>query len=99
MGCEEIAREAIEGGGHWIEIGKPPYQKRGNGVQSAPLEKAFPDRTTLADMKTVWIPEPREVKMAAKAGADGNSLFWGVQTTLLLLSYALRSAHKYGGSV
>ena len=57
------------------------------------MRKAFPDRTILADMKTVDTGA-MEVEMAAKAGADVVIVLGSADDSTLL--DALRSAHKYG---
>jgi 3-hexulose-6-phosphate synthase/6-phospho-3-hexuloisomerase len=57
------------------------------------MKKAFPDRTILADMKTVDTGA-MEVEMAAKAGADIVIVLGSADDSTLL--DALRSAHKYG---
>ena len=57
------------------------------------MRKAFPDRTILADMKTVDTGA-MEVEMAAKAGADIVIVLGSADDSTLL--DALRSAHKYG---
>ena len=88
----EIAREAIAGGADWIEIGTPLIKSEGmNAIRT--MRKAFPDRTILADMKTVDTGA-MEVEMAAKAGADIVIVLGSADDSTLL--DALRSAHKYG---
>ncbi len=57
------------------------------------MRKAFPDRTILADMKTVDTGA-MEVEMAAKAGSDIVIVLGSADDSTLL--DALRSAHKYG---
>lgn len=57
------------------------------------MRKAFPDRTILADMKTVDTGA-MEVEMAAKAGADVVIVLGSADDSTVLDS--LRSAHKYG---
>lgn len=57
------------------------------------MRKAYPDRTILADMKTVDTGA-MEVEMAAKAGADVVIVLGSADDSTLL--DALRSAHKYG---
>ncbi len=63
----QIAREAGNSV-DWIEVGTPLIKSEGlESVREA--KKAFPDRTILADMKTMDTGS-FEVEMAAKAGAD-----------------------------
>lgn len=57
------------------------------------MRKAFPDRTILADMKTVDTGA-MEVEMAAKAGADVVIILGSADDSTIL--DGLRSAHKYG---
>jgi 3-hexulose-6-phosphate synthase/6-phospho-3-hexuloisomerase len=62
-----VAREAIAGGVDWIEAGTPLI--KAEGLQSVrELKAAFPDRTIVADMKTMDAGRV-EVEYAAKAGA------------------------------
>lgn len=88
----EIAKEAIIGGADWIEIGTPLIKSEGMDAIRT-MRKAFPDRTILADMKTVDTGAI-EVEMAAKAGADVVIVLGSADDSTLL--DALRSAHKYG---
>lgn len=88
----EIAKEAIAGGADWIEIGTPLIKSEGMDAIRT-MRKAFPDRTILADMKTVDTGAI-EVEMAAKAGADVVIVLGSADDSTLL--DALRSAHKYG---
>jgi len=88
----EIAREAIAGGADWIEIGTPLIKSEGMDAIRT-MRKAFPDRTILADMKTVDTGA-MEVEMAAKAGADVVIVLGSADDSTVL--DALRSAHKYG---
>ncbi|WP_240664491.1 3-hexulose-6-phosphate synthase [Methanosarcina sp. MSH10X1] len=88
----EIAKEAIAGGADWIEIGTPLIKSEGMDAIRT-MRKAYPDRTILADMKTVDTGA-MEVEMAAKAGADVVIVLGTADDSTLL--DALRSAHKYG---
>ncbi|HHV24472.1 MAG: bifunctional hexulose-6-phosphate synthase/ribonuclease regulator [Methanosarcina sp.] len=88
----EIAKEAIAGGADWIEIGTPLIKSEGMDAIRT-MRKAFPDRTILADMKTVDTGA-MEVEMAAKAGSDIVIVLGSADDSTLL--DALRSAHKYG---
>ncbi|MGI5990851.1 MAG: 3-hexulose-6-phosphate synthase [Methanosarcina sp.] len=88
----DIAKEAIAGGADWIEIGTPLIKSEGMDAIRT-MRKAFPDRTILADMKTVDTGA-MEVEMAAKAGADVVIVLGSADDSTLL--DALRSAHKYG---
>ncbi len=88
----EIARDAVVGGVDWIEIGTPLIKSEGMDAIRK-MRKAFPDRTILADMKTIDVGAI-EVEMAAKAGADVVIVLGSADDSTVL--DALRSAHKYG---
>jgi len=88
----EIAREAVIGGVDWIEIGTPLIKSEGMSAIRK-MRKAFPDRTILADMKTIDTGAI-EVEMAAKAGADVVIILGSADDSTIL--DAIRSAHKYG---
>jgi 3-hexulose-6-phosphate synthase/6-phospho-3-hexuloisomerase len=63
----EVAREAVAGGADWVEAGTPLIKAEGlNAVRT--LKAEFPDRTIVADMKTMDAGRT-EVESAAKAGA------------------------------
>ncbi len=64
----KVAEAAIEGGADWLEIGTPLIKSEGmNAVRH--VRKLFPDRTLIADMKTMDAGRA-EMEMAAKAGAN-----------------------------
>lgn len=63
----QIAKEA-SGSVDWVEVGTPLIKSE--GLESVRrIKKAFPDKTILADMKTMDAGS-FEAEMAAKAGAD-----------------------------
>jgi 3-hexulose-6-phosphate synthase/6-phospho-3-hexuloisomerase len=63
----EVAREAVAGGADWVEAGTPLIKAEGlNAVRT--LKAEFPDKTIVADMKTMDAGRT-EVEYAAKAGA------------------------------
>jgi 3-hexulose-6-phosphate synthase/6-phospho-3-hexuloisomerase len=63
----QVAREAVAGGCDWVEAGTPLIKAEGlNAVRE--LKAAFPERTIVADMKTMDAGRV-EVEYAAKAGA------------------------------
>ena len=64
----EVAAEAVAGGCDWVEAGTPLIKAEGISAVRA-LKAAFPDRTIVADMKTMDAGRA-EVECAAKAGAD-----------------------------
>jgi 3-hexulose-6-phosphate synthase / 6-phospho-3-hexuloisomerase len=62
-----VAAEAVAGGADWVEAGTPLIKSEGlRAVRE--LKSAFPDRTIVADMKTMDAGRT-EVEYAAKAGA------------------------------
>jgi 3-hexulose-6-phosphate synthase/6-phospho-3-hexuloisomerase len=64
----QVAAEAVAGGVDWIEAGTPLIKSEGlRAVRE--LKSAFPDRTIVADMKTMDAGRT-EVEYATKAGAD-----------------------------
>ena len=64
----KVAEKAIEGGADWLEIGTPLIKSEGmNAVRH--FRKLFPDKTLIADMKTMDAGRA-EMEMAAKAGAN-----------------------------
>jgi len=64
----QVAREAVAGGADWLEAGTPLIKAEGLAAVRA-LKSEFPDRTVVADMKTMDAGRV-EVEYAAKAGAD-----------------------------
>ena len=87
-----IAKEAVEGGVDWIEAGTPLIKSEGVDVIRQ-LKAALPDRTILADMKTMDTGAI-EVEMAAKAGADIIIILGGADNSTI--KDAVRAARKYG---
>ncbi len=63
-----IAEEAVLGGANWLEVGTPLIKNHGM-VAIKTLKSRFPDKTVVADMKTMDTGD-LEVEMAAKNGAD-----------------------------
>jgi 3-hexulose-6-phosphate synthase/6-phospho-3-hexuloisomerase len=63
-----VATEAVAGGADWIEAGTPLIKSEGLKAVSE-LRRLFPERTIVADMKTMDAGRA-EVEYAAKAGAD-----------------------------
>ncbi len=64
----QIAKESVEGGVDWIEIGTPLIKSEGLQIIRQ-MKKAHPKKTIVADMKTMDTGA-LEVEIAAKAGAD-----------------------------
>lgn len=88
----QIAREAVEGGADWIEAGTILIKSEGMQAVRA-LKAAFPDRTILADMKTIDTGG-LEVEMATKSGADIIMMLGSADDSTIL--DARRAADKYG---
>ncbi len=63
-----VAEEAVAGGADWVEAGTPLIKSEGLRAVSE-LRRLFPDRTIVADMKTMDAGRA-EVEYAAKAGAN-----------------------------
>ncbi|MEE9605078.1 MAG: 3-hexulose-6-phosphate synthase, partial [Candidatus Scalindua sp.] len=63
-----VAKEAVDGGADWIEVGTPLIKSEGlNSVRV--LREEFPSTAIVADMKTMDAGR-METEIAAKAGAD-----------------------------
>ena len=88
----KIAKEAVEGGADWIEVGTPLIKSEGMNAVRA-LKREFPNRTIVADMKTVDTGS-LEVEMAAKAGAGVVMLLGTADDSTIIES--IRTAHQYG---
>ncbi|MFA4992153.1 MAG: 3-hexulose-6-phosphate synthase [Candidatus Omnitrophota bacterium] len=64
----KCAEEAVAGGADWLEAGTPLIKSEGlDAVRT--LRRKFPNKTIVADMKTMDAGRA-EVEIAAKAGAD-----------------------------
>ncbi len=68
----EIGHQAVDGGVDWIEAGTPLIKSEGlKSVEE--LDQNFPNKTIVADMKTMDTGE-LEVSLAGEAGADVVSI-------------------------
>ncbi|MHA1695083.1 MAG: 3-hexulose-6-phosphate synthase [Candidatus Helarchaeota archaeon] len=91
----QIAKEAVEGGVDWIEVGTPLIKSEGmNAVRT--LKKEFPDHKIVADMKIMDVGS-LEVEMASKAGAD-IVIILGVSDNSTILE-AVEAGKKYGSQI
>ncbi|WP_321420850.1 3-hexulose-6-phosphate synthase [uncultured Methanomethylovorans sp.] len=88
----QIAKEAVEGGVDWIEVGTPLIKSEGMEAVRV-LKKAFPQKIILADMK-VTDTGAIEVEMASKAGADIVMVLAGADDSTII--EAVKAAKKYG---
>ncbi|WYM91557.1 orotidine 5'-phosphate decarboxylase / HUMPS family protein [Methanolobus sp. ZRKC3] len=87
-----MARESVEGGADWIEVGTPLIKSEGMDAIRH-IREAFRDRTIVADMK-IADTGAMEVEMAAKAGANIVVILGSVDDSTVLES--VRAAKKYG---
>ena len=90
-----IGKEAVEGGADWVEAGTPLLKSEGAEAIRA-LRKAFPDRTIVADMKTMDVGG-FEVEIAVKAGADVVTVM-GLSDDATI-SESVLMARRYGAKV
>lgn len=91
----QIAREAVDGGADWIEAGTPLIKSEGVEIVRE-LKRTFPDRTLVADMKTIDVGGA-EVEIAAKSGADVVVVL-GLSSDPTVTE-AVLSARQYGAKV
>lgn len=91
----QIASEAVAGGAEWIEAGTPLIKSEGVEIVRR-LKKAFPDRTIVADMKTIDVGGA-EVEIAAKSGADVVVVL-GLSSDPTITE-AVLSARQYGAKI
>lgn len=64
----EVGKKAVEGGAEWVEAGTPLIKSEGlSSVEK--LDQSFPDKTIVADMKTMDTGK-LEFGLAGKAGAE-----------------------------
>ncbi|HEC81268.1 MAG TPA: 3-hexulose-6-phosphate synthase [Thermoplasmatales archaeon] len=91
----QIAKEAVDGGADWIEAGTPLIKSEGMEAVRA-LKQRFPDKTIVADMKTMDTGA-LETEMAAKAGADVVCILGASDDETI--KDALRAGRKYGAKI
>ena len=91
----QYATEAVAGGVEWVEAGTPLIKAEGlDAVRK--LKQAFPDKTVVADMKTMDTGA-FEVEIAAKAGADVVGILGAASDETF--EEAVKAARKYGAKV
>jgi len=90
-----IAKESTKGGADWIEAGTPLIKSEGMDIVRE-LKHIFPDKTLVADMKTMDTGA-LETEMAAKAGADIICILAASDDSTI--TDALKSARIYGAKI
>ena len=88
----KIARDSIQGGADWLEIGTPLLKSEGMDIIRL-FRQTFPQKTLVADMKTMDTGA-LETEMAAKAGADVVCILGAADDSTI--GEAVKSARKYG---
>ena len=88
----QIAREAVEGGGDWLEAGTPLIKSEGMDTVRE-LKRMFPGRKIVADLKVLDVGG-FETEIAARAGA-GVVTVMGVADDPTI-EEAVRTGRKYG---
>ena len=88
----KIAKESVKGGADFIEAGTPLIKSEGMDIIRV-LKETFPDKTIVADMKTMDTGA-FETEMAAKAGAD-IVVILGVADDETIID-SVKSSRKYG---
>jgi len=88
----QIARESLDGGSDWIEIGTPLIKSEGmQAIRS--IRDRFPDTILVADMK-IADTGTLEVEMAAKAGANIVCVLADADNSVI--AEAVRASRLYG---
>ncbi|MCK5458355.1 MAG: DUF561 domain-containing protein, partial [Thermoplasmatales archaeon] len=90
-----IAEASIKGGADWIEAGTPLIKSEGMDIVRK-LKQTFPEKTLVADMKTMDTGA-LETEMAAKAGADIICILAASDDSTII--DALKSGRKYGSKI
>ena len=90
-----IAKESVDGGADWLEVGTPLIKSEGMDIVRK-LKENFPDKILVADMKTMDTGA-FETEMAAKAGADVVCVLAASDDSTII--DAIKSARKYGTKV
>lgn len=90
-----IAKDSVEGGADWIEVGTPLIKSEGMKIVRK-LKEKFPKKTLVADMKTMDTGA-FETEMAAKAGADVVCVLAASDDSTII--DAIKSGRKYGTKI
>jgi len=91
----QIAKDSIKGGADWIEAGTPLIKSEGMDIIRQ-LKQTFPDRTIVADLKTMDTGA-LETEMATKAGANIVCILAAADDSTI--KDAIKSARKYGSKI
>ena len=91
----QIAKEAVEGGVDWIEVGTPLIKSAGMDAVRT-LKRTFPNKIIVADMKTMDVGGA-EAEMAAKSGADVIVVMGASDDGTII--EAVKAANKYGSKI
>jgi 3-hexulose-6-phosphate synthase/6-phospho-3-hexuloisomerase len=91
----QIAKESVKGGADWLEAGTPLIKSEGMNIIRK-LKDDFPDKTIVADMKTMDTGA-FETEMASKAGADIVVILGAADISTI--KDAVKSARKYGTKI
>lgn len=91
----KVAKESVEGGVDWIEVGTPLIKSEGMSAVRKVREK-FPERTIVADLKTMDTGR-LETEMAFKSGAEVAVLLGAADDTTI--REAVEAADNYGGTI
>jgi len=91
----QVAKEAVEGGADWIEVGTPLIKSEGmNAIRE--IKKAFPNKVIIADMKTADVGG-FETELAAKSGAQIVTIL-GISDNPTITE-AVKAGKKYGAEI
>jgi 3-hexulose-6-phosphate synthase/6-phospho-3-hexuloisomerase len=88
----QIAKEAVDGGVDWLEIGTPLIKSEGMEILRK-IRASFPGKTIVADMKTMDTGG-FETEMVARAGATVNTIMGATDDGTIM--EAVRAGSKYG---
>jgi 3-hexulose-6-phosphate synthase/6-phospho-3-hexuloisomerase len=91
----QVAEEAVAGGADWLEAGTPLIKSEGLEAIRA-LKSRWPDRTIVADMKTMDAGRA-EVECAAKAGARVVGVLGAASDATI--KECIEAARNYGAEV
>ncbi|MCL4333449.1 MAG: orotidine 5'-phosphate decarboxylase [Candidatus Thermoplasmatota archaeon] len=91
----QVAKEAVEGGADWIEVGTPLIKSE--GMQAIrEIKRNFPNKIVVADMKTADVGG-FETELAAKSGAQIVTIL-GISDDPTITE-AVKAGKKYGAEI